>query len=138
MIEAGLFQLVTQDAGVQAAVGLDANGVTKAYWILAPQGSALPFLVFSKVSATDTYAMSGPIGIREGLYQIVCYATSYYGSRNVADVVRKFLADYTGALPDGTVVKSVIVDKDWDHQYEDGGKGFVFGAYLQFRVWYLD
>jgi len=32
----------------------------------------------------------------------------------------------------------VLVEKDFDYKYEEGSKGFIFGAYLQFRVWYLD
>jgi hypothetical protein len=135
-VEQGLFQLVTQNAGVQAAVGADANGTTQAYWILAPQGAVLPFLVFSRVATTDPYAMSGTIGLREGLFQIVCYANNYYGSRTAAAAVRSCLENYIGTLPDGTVVNSVLTDKDWDHQYEEGGKSFIYGAYLQFRVWF--
>ena len=137
-VEQGLFQLVTQDAAVKAAVGTDANGTTKAYWVLATQGAVLPFLVFSRISTTDPYAMSGTIGMREGLFQIVTYASTsnYFTFRAIADTVRNCLKDYTGTLPDGTVVKSVIIEKDWDHQFEEGGKGFTYGAYLQFRVWY--
>jgi hypothetical protein len=140
VIEQGIFQLVSQNSGVQAAVGSDANGTTKAFWILAPQGAILPFLVFSRVATTDTYAMSGSMGFREALFQVVCYATTYYASRSVAEVVRKFLENYTGTLPDtdSTVVNAVLIEKDWDDKYEAGSKSFIFGAYLQFRVWYYD
>lgn len=137
-VEQGLFQLVTQDAGVQSAVGADANGTTKAWWVLAPQGVVLPFLIFSRVATTDPYAMSGTIGLSEGLFQIVCYSATYYGSRSVAATVRDCLKNYTGTLPDGTVVKSVLIEKDWDDKYEEGGKGFTYGAYLQFRMWFAE
>lgn len=55
-------------------------------------------------------------------------------------VVRQFLENYKGTLPDAdaTVVTAVLVEKDFDYKYEEGSKGFIFGAYLQFRVWYLD
>lgn len=140
MIEQGLFQLVTQNADVQAAVGLDANGITKAYWVLAPQGAALPLLVFSRVATVDSYTMAGPLGFREGLFQVVCYATTYYGSRSVAEAVRRFLASYTGTLPDtdSTVVNAVVIEKDWDARYEQGLQSFIYGAYLQFKVWFYD
>jgi hypothetical protein len=138
MIEQGLFQLVTLNPTIQAAVGADVNGTTKAWWVLAPQGSVLPFLVFSRVSTADTYAMSGPTQKREAVFQIVCYSTSYYGSRTIAKAVRTYLGSYKGTLPDGTVVDGVIVDKDWDDRYEEGSKSFVYGAYLQFRVFYFD
>jgi hypothetical protein len=142
MIEQGIFQLVTQAPAVQAAVGIDANGVTRAAWVLMKQGTPVPFLVFSRVGTTNPYTMAGPLGTREALYQIACYAASYYSSREVAKTVIKCLESYTkgGTLPDAdaTVVKSVMLDKDFDARYEEGDKGFVFTAYLQFRIWYLD
>jgi hypothetical protein len=140
MVEQGLFQLLTQNSDVKAAVGVDANGTTRVYWVLAPQGAQIPFLILSRVATSDQYAMSGPIGFRQGLFQVVCYSTTYYGSRTVAETVRKFLQSYKGTLPDAdsTVVDAIFIEKDWDDQYEEGSKGFIYGAYLQFRVWYYD
>lgn len=137
MIEQALFQLVTQESTIQSAVGVDANGTTRAYWILAPQGAIIPFLIFSRVGTTENYAMSGTTGLREALFQIVCYSSTYYQSRNISGVVRNFLKNYTGTLPDSTVVDSIFIEKDWDDRYEEGSKGFVYGAYLQFRVWFI-
>jgi hypothetical protein len=138
MIEQGLFALVTQNAAVQTAVGTDANGTTRAYWILAPQGAVIPFLVFSRVGTDDSYAMQGRIPLRGALCQIVSYASTYYASRAIAATVLECLEDYTGTLPDAdaTVVQAVIVEKDFDMNYEEGSKGFIYGAYLQFRIWY--
>ena len=139
-VEQGLYQLVTSDAGIKAAVGVDANGTTRAYWILAPQGAAVPFLIFSRISTGDSYAMSGATGLRDGLFQIVCYSTTFYGSRVVANSVRTFLQNYKGTLPDSdaTVVDGVLVEKDFDDRYESGQKSFIYGAFLQFRIFYLD
>ncbi len=137
-IEQGLFQLITSDTAVKTAVGADANGTTRAFWILARQGSAVPFLVLSRVATSDTYAMAGSVNFRDGLFQVVTYASDYYTSRSISAVVRQLLENFTGALPDGTVVSSVMVQKDWDMPFEEGAKGFVYGAYLQFRVWYRD
>jgi hypothetical protein len=137
-IEQGLFQLITQVPSIQNAVGVDANGVTRAYWVLAPQGTKLPYLIFGRVATTDSYAMSGPIGFRAGLFQVVCYSNTFYGSRDIANTVRKFLQSYTGTLPDtdATIVDAVMIEKDWDDRYEEGSTGFIYGAYLQFRIWY--
>jgi hypothetical protein len=138
MIENALFQLVTSATNVQAAVGVDKNGIAQAYWILAPQGAMLPFLVFSRVSTTDTYAMAGNTGHREGIFQISCYAASFLSSRNIAKQIRTLLENFTGTLPDGTVVKATYTDKDFDQKYEEGGKGFTFGAILHFKFWFVE
>jgi hypothetical protein len=138
MIEKGLFQLVTSNAGVQTAVGVDANGIARAYWVLAPQGAQIPFLVFSRIGTVDTYAMAGTTGLREGMFQIACYASAYYTSRQISGTVRRLLENFKGALPDvdATVVQAVFIDKDFDLRYEEGGKGFIYGAILQFRIWF--
>jgi hypothetical protein len=140
MIEQGLYQLVTTDPTIAAAVGADANGTTRAYWVLASQGATIPFLVFSCVATTDHPSMAGPTGLREGLYQISCYATTYYASRAIAKAVRSALDGYKGPLPDAdaTVVEGILIDKDFDHPYTEGAKGFICCAILQFRVFYSE
>ena len=138
MIEQGLFQLITQDTAIKAAVGVDKSGTTSCYWILIPQGAALPALVLSRVATSDTYAMSGSLNFRNAVFQITCYGSDYYTSRNIANVVRTALQDFTGTLSDtdSTVVDSVVFEKDFDMNYETGSKGFIYGSYLHFRVWY--
>jgi hypothetical protein len=137
-IEQGLLQLLTGNSGVTTLVG------TKVYWILAPKGNsagaALPYIVLSRVATGDTYDMRGATGLRDGLFQFDCYATDYYSSRAISLAVRKLLESYTGNLPDtgATLVSAVLTEKDWDMPYEEGGKGWVFRALLEFRVWYHD
>ena len=137
-IEKGLFQLATANAGIQAAIGVDANGVTRAFWVLAPEGTTLPFLVFSRIGTVDTYAIAGTTGLREGMFQIAVYSSTYYPGRSAANLVRKLLENFKGALPDtdATIVEAVFTDKDFDRQYEEGGKNFTFATYLQFKVWF--
>ena len=135
-METGLFQLLTQSPTLQTAVGVDANGVTRVYNILAPQGAIVPFLVLSRISTGDHYSMAGTTGIRDGLFQITCYATSYKSSRNISKDVRQILQNYTGTLPDGTVVIATFVEKDFDLPYEVGAKNWVYPSVLHIRFWY--
>lgn len=134
MIEKGLLQLLTDDAGVSALVG------AKIYWILAPKGQALPYIVVSRVTTGDTYDMDGATGLRAGLFQFDCFATDFYSARAIALTVRKLLESYRGNLPDtdATPVTAVFTEKDWDMPYEEGAKGFVFRALLEFRIWHHD
>ena len=133
-IEQGLYTLLTQDPGVSALVG------NKVYWILAPKGAVLPYIVVGRVATGDTYTMDGATGLRDGLFQIDCYATTFYASRQIALAARVLLESYTGNLPDvnATPVTAVFTEKDFDFPYEEGGLGFVFRALLQFRIWHQD
>lgn len=134
MIEQGLLQLITGNSNVSALVG------AKVYWILAPKGSVVPYIVLSRVSTSDVYTYQGATGFRNALFQASCYATDYYTSRAVALTVRMLLENYLGNLPDvnATAVAATLIEKDFDMQYEEGAKGFVYCGILQFRVWYYD
>ena|SRR5437763_5061086 len=134
MIEQGLFQLVTADSGVSALVG------NKMYWVLAPKGGVIPYIVATRVATSDIYTMAGTTSLRNTLIHLNCFATDYYSSRAIAKAVRNVLQNYHGTLPDtnATVTKAVFTEMDYDQQYEEGGKGFVFQAMLEFRMWYIE
>lgn len=103
-----------------------------------PKGASVPCIVLSRTSTDDTYAMSGSMKFRGALFQFDCYAASYYPSRQLGDIVRHLLESYTGPLPDGTVVSGIQICKDFDFPFEEGGKGFVYRAMIEARVWYQD
>jgi hypothetical protein len=136
MIEKGLFQLIQSDANVATIVTTTSgNGV---YWILMPKGASVPCIILSRIATDDTYAMSGSMQFRGALFEFDCYAASFYDSRSLGDIVRHLLEPFIGTLPDGTVVSGIQVTKDWDMPYEEGGKGFVYRALIECRVWYQD
>jgi hypothetical protein len=137
-VEQGLTQLIQKNAKVSSLINTT-NGAG-AYWILMPKGAAIPCVVLSRVATSDSYAFSGPIGARNALFQVDCYASSYYASKALSMAVRKALASFTGNLPDAdaTNVPAVFTTKDWDLPYEEGAKGFVYRSMLEFRVWYYE
>jgi hypothetical protein len=134
MIEQGLYQLITADSSITS---LATGGV---YWILAPKGAIVPYIVLNRVATTDTHTVDGAIGLRGALFQVDCYATTYYAARAISVAVRSLIGSYTGNLPDtdSTDVDGIFTEKDWDMPYEEGAKGFVFRALLEFRVWYYE
>ena len=133
MLEQGIYELLTTEPAVEALI----NDV---YWILAPKNQPLPYIVASRVLTEDTYTMEGATPLRGCLFQMDCYATDYYTARAISTAVRKLLESYTGNLPDvdSTPVTAVFTEKDWDMPYEEGAKGFVYRALLQFRIWTYD
>jgi hypothetical protein len=140
-IEQGLFQLVTSDTNVCQALAVDPPPANNScFWIQAPKGGKLPFIVLSRVATGDTYTMNGATGFRDGLFQANCFATSYYQARSISLVVRQLLESFAGNLPDvnQTAVDAVFTEKDFDLQYEEGGKNWVYQAVYQFRVWYYE
>ena len=133
-LEKGLYTLLTDDAGVSALVG------AKVYFVLAPKGVAVPYVVVTRTWTGDCHTMAGDAGTRDALIQMDCYATDYYSSRALSKTVRKLLDSYKGTLSDtdATKVQGIFTEKDWDMPYQEGAKGFVFRSMLEFRVWYVD
>ena len=137
-IEKGLFQLIQTDSVVSSLV--DMTGGKGVYWILVPKGAAYPCIVLSRVATSDTNTVAGDAGFRNALFQIDCYASTYYPAKAIAAAVRNVLKSFKGNLPDAesTAVGGVLQTKDWDMPYEEGATGFVNRALLEFRVWYYD
>jgi Protein of unknown function (DUF3168) len=126
--------LLTEDAGVASYVG------DKVFWVLAPKGKPLPYVVIQRVATDTVYDLQGPSGLRSALYQFDCYATTYLDSRAMSLAVRNLCEGFRGNLPDAdaTPVSGMRCEKDFDLSYEEGAKGFVFRALLQFRIWHYD
>jgi len=141
MFDQGILQLIASAPSVQALIPNDAAGNPEVYWVLAPKGAILPYIVLSIVATSDVYTTGGATGTRAALVQVDCFSTTHYGSRAISLAVRQLLESYRGNLPDvnATAVTAVFTDKDWTMPYEEGSsKGFVFRSLLQFRVWYYD
>lgn len=146
-IEQGLLQLLATSSAITALIPNDVGGQPQIYWLLAPKGAKPPYLILSRAATEDTLTMQGTIPLRGGLFQIDCYTDTkagtgagYYTDRTLSKAVRGVLEPYTGTLPDtdSTAVQAVLIQKDWDMPYEEGGQTFVFRVMLEFRVWYRE
>jgi len=134
LFEKGIYELISQDSGVNALV----NG--RVYWILQTKGTSVPSIVLSIVATGDTYSLNGASGLRDALIQVDAYASNYYDARATSRAVRLLLENYSGNMPDAdaTQVIGCVVEKDWDMPFETGAKGFVYRALLEVRMHYYD
>jgi hypothetical protein len=146
-IEQGLLQYLGAQAAVTDIVPDDVSGNPQIYWVLAPKGASLPYVILNRVATSDIFTFQGYNGVREGLFQVDCYtdsksgvASGYYTARQLATAVRNALAAFKGTLPDAqsTVVLSSLTKKDWDMPYEEGATSFVFRVMLEFQIWFVE
>ena len=126
--------LLVADTDTAAYVG------NRVYWNLQPKGTQVPSVVLDIIATNDLYSMGGTSGMRELVLQADCYAADFYSARGLSRAVRLLLENYTGNLPDAdaTSVSSCIISKDFDMQYEPGGKGFIYRSLLEVRMHYYD
>jgi hypothetical protein len=83
-------ELLSYLKSVSALTTLVGNRI---YTEAAPQGAVYPFLIYSEVSETPDYVMSGQrSSLVEKCFQFDCYATTRSGARAVRDALRSALS----------------------------------------------
>ena len=94
-IEAALYTLLSGDSGVSALVS------TRIFPHQAPQGGALPFLVYQRISTPRDYSQSGPSLLVWPRFQITAVAATFDGARALAHALRAALSGYSGTMGGG-------------------------------------
>ena len=77
-----------------------------------PRGYVLPAVCVHQYGGTQDYDFAGPVDINEDQIQLDVYGADSLTCRTAAEAVRKLLEDFTGTLPDGTVVQGLYKERD--------------------------
>lgn len=82
---------------------------TRIYDGLAPQGGALPYVVYNHMGGADLLGIGAIRVFANGLYQVkaVCKGNSYAPAKAIADQVDELLHGASGATTDGVVLACV-------------------------------
>ncbi len=83
-IEAAIVSALINEATISAIVS------ARVYPMTAPQGTALPYIVYQQISAVRDHTMDGPSGYTDSRYQLTCWAVSYKLGKQLFEAVRKF------------------------------------------------
>lgn len=113
MLEDGLFQLLTSDAGVSALCG------TRVYPLILPSAPTLPSLTYQSISSVAQYTMDGPTGLVTARVQTEAWSDSYSTAKALAAAVRTLLDGYSGTLPNGVPVLDIRCDNALDTYEKD-------------------
>lgn len=101
-------------------------------WVQRPQGSALPAIVLTLVSARRTYAMGGQSGLAESRVQVDCYGDKYGSTKLLGRAVADLLSGARTTIGD-TIIEGAFLDGERD-LYEDESK--VFRNSQDFIIWH--
>jgi hypothetical protein len=116
MIDQGLYQRLTADAGVSALVA------TRVYPQLLPQDPGLPALTYRLVSGPRDETHDGPSDLTLARFEVRCWVSrkpnegGYRQARSLAAKVTAALDGFRGLLPEGTEVF-----RAWKANEIDGG-----------------
>jgi len=127
-LEEGLYDHLTNDAGVSALVG------TRIYPLVVPQDVALPAIAYQRISGPRDHAHDGPSGLGRARMQFTFVGTSYSQAKSVAEAVRASLDGFKGTM--GTVtVGAVLLDNEHDSWATAFDKPVVRHDYM---IWYQE
>ena len=95
MIEDSLYTALATDSAVAAIVG------ARIHPVVAPDGTAFPYVLYHTVTSRRDGAMNGAGTLRNARVQIDCYAATYAQSKSLGAAVR-------AAVLAATAFKSVL------------------------------
>lgn len=130
-IDAPLYTLVKNATDVVAIVG------TRIYAVQAPQGTALPFVVFAREDGDrrDFGHMTGHTGIVRATYTFSCLATRLETCRNLARAVRRVLQYAKGS---GIRHARVVQDQDFQEAPTSGEQLPTYRTDITVEVIYVE
>ena len=130
MFEKGLYALLANDATLSPVVG------ESIYFAQLPKGSPFPALVLATISNVPIVTLSDTADLQTRRVQIDCISSiDQIDARTLSNLVSELLEDYTGVLPDGTMVSTVIQENDLDMPFEVGALGYAYRVALDFTFW---
>ena len=127
---------------------------TRIYRSTTPNSPTWPALIFFKVSGHRHHAQGADTILTYARIEFISKATTPEVAKEVSTQVRKAIQDYHGMMgasskfdqdsqhgPNsqfggGVVVRAVLMDSDWDGEYEE--EELVFPYVSDFRIWYLE
>jgi hypothetical protein len=128
MIEAGLYSLLTANAGLTALVG------NRIYPVLVPEPPTYPCLSYQVVASHSTYTFEGK-QLGSKLFQFDAWGTSFSDCKNILNALRNALDTYQGTLTDGTRVLCALSEQEID-QFEEDSR--VYRSLAEYRIEYVE
>lgn len=117
--EKAVYAILTTASAVEDLVGEGTSPETyRIYPIVAPQGTANPYVTYQRISSTREAHLRGALGECTARIQIDCYADDLGEAANLAEQVRISLDAFKGTAG-GVIVTHTRLESDRSF-YEDG------------------
>jgi hypothetical protein len=115
MIETALYSVLV--AAATAAAG-------RVYPMERPENSALPAIVYQRVSTTPDVTLAGDSGLDAVRLQVACWASTYAAAKSLAAAARTAIT--------GSASLKAITEMELDDRDEDTRE---YRVILDFRIW---
>ncbi len=104
----------------------------------APQGTARPYITWTRIGEASTQNRSGPEAMGEAVFQFDCWADTALSLDTVSEALRGELDGWTGTMGD-TDVRRIRVDNESDGSEipTDGREAAIHRTIFTVTVWYV-
>ncbi|HEY3972320.1 MAG TPA: DUF3168 domain-containing protein [Candidatus Sulfotelmatobacter sp.] len=140
-VKNGLFMLLSTTPSVASLIAPAPNSApgTGIYFSLAVKQAARPYVVLHLITSSPAEkSLDGSSSLTRGRFQFDSYADDATTARQLSQAIRAFLQDFSGALPDETVVTFTHVHSDQDDAFEQGGIGYLYRSMLDIEGFYTE
>lgn len=140
-VKNGLYALLSTTSSVSSLIAAAPNSPagTGIYFSLAPKLAQRPYIVIHLVNGPPAAkTLSGSSSLIKGRFQFDSYADDPTIARQVSQAIRTLLQDYSGPLPDQTMITFTAVHADMDDAFEQGGAGYLYRSMLDLEGFYTE
>lgn len=103
---------------------IEAAGSCSAYPMEAPEGAALPYVIYGRTSTQRETIMAGPTPVNvnpSAQFSVLLYASTYSTVKGLADFVRAALHNFNGTAHGVTIRQTLILEElDGSPDYLEG------------------
>lgn len=132
MFPIGLYNLLSNDPGIKAALGTRIGGDTGIWPIVAADEAPAPYIVYFQVHREVVLSYEGVNRTQELRYQFSCFADPPYDNvKLLAQAVKDLLDGFTGKLSDGSIIGQSLPNSEHD-EVEEFFKATIFSTVLDY------
>ena len=124
-MEIGLVALITADPGVQAC-----PTQARLAPLVFPENGPKPASTYQRISTRGTESLDGPVDVTTARLQFDHWGARWMDVRAAGDAYDALLDGFSGTLPDGTVVFSIVLDSSKDLYEQESRLYRVSSDYL--------
>ena len=115
---------------------IEAAGGCLAYPMEAPEGAALPYVIYGRMATERQLSMTNAVAFNPAAdFQLLLYASTYFAAKTLADAVRQAMHNFNGTAHGVTIRQCLVTDEmDGPPDYLEGQDKPTFVVQQSYKV----
>ena len=131
LIETALMTYLLAQSGITDYVG------QRIYFVLAPQETAKPYIVITKIDAPRVHSHDDGSQLAHPRFQLSIFSMTYGEAKNIASAIQTALQGYAGTMGDaGGVAVGAVFYEDENDFYEESTQ--LFQVACDYIFWHKE